>query len=175
MSDLVNYLVPAPDFPDNQCVIEPVAEDDKETRLAVRGKIDQFDQELQNFCKEVLGDPGGEVDQINDNGLKEYYLSDGVYIRELFIPAETAVVTQLWKRERFWIIAYGDVTFRSELGIQRVEGPHRQYAPYGSKVVLWTHSDTLWFAISATDDTNNVKDDVIAESYEECSYPWEES
>ena len=176
MSDPMKTLIPAPARPDNEAVWEPVAEGDKENRLVVRNQIDQFEEWLKGFCSEVVGDPAGEMESINDDGLKEYFLSDGVYIRELYIPAETAVVTQLWKRERFWIIAYGDVTFRSELGVQRIKGPHRQYAPYGSKVVLWTHEPTLWFAISATDEpnTDGIKSDVIAADYGECRYEWEE-
>jgi len=169
-------LLPTPAEPDNSRVLEPVAEDDRENRLLVRSKIENFDQWLQGFCKDVLGDSGGEVNEINEQGLNEYFLSDGVYIRELFIPAETAVVTQLWKRDRFWIIAHGDVTLRSELGLQRIQGPHRQFAPYGSKVVLWTHEDTLWFAISGTDNPHSegIKDDVIAQDYSECQYGWED-
>lgn len=172
---LIESLIPSPSTPDNKAIYDAVDEGDRENRLLVRRKIEQFDTQLQDICEQLLGDRTGEVNEINENGLREYFLSDGVYIRELFIPAQMAVVTQLWKRERFWIIAYGDVTFRSELGVQRIKGPHRQYAPYGSKIVLWTHTDTLWFAISATDDCENVEDDVIATDYSECRYPWEDT
>jgi len=169
-------MFPVPAEPDSLTVHDLVEEGDKEKRLQVRGKIEQFESELQGFCEEVYGDSGGIVDEINEGGLKEYFLDDGVYIRELFIPKGSIITTQLWKRDRFWIIAYGDVTFRSELGVQRVRGPHRQVAPYGSKVALVTHEDTLWFAISATEasEGEEVKGDVIAQSYEDCIYPWNE-
>lgn len=153
-----------------------VAEDDKETRLDARSHIELYEDELQKVCEEEYGDSYGEKDEINNDGLEEYFLDDGVYIRELFIPKDRVIVTKLWKRDRFWIIPYGEATFTSELGSQRIKGPHRQVAPYGTRVVLRTHEDTLWFAISATESPapEIVEQDVFADTYEDCVYPWDQ-
>ena len=124
--------------------------------------------------KDAIGSETGCKDELNDNGLKEYF-ADGAYIRELFIPADMIVVSKLWNRERFWIITEGDVTFTTELGSQRVKAPYFNMAPFGTKVALYTHSDTRWFAITGADSTNNedVEKEVMAKDYSECVYPWD--
>lgn len=159
----------------NSLAIEPkVDEEDKETRLQRRSRIDGFEGWLMDICSQEYGKERGEAEALNQQGLRQY-LMDGLYIRELFIPKDTVIVTYLWRVERFWIIAYGDATVTSELGTERLVGPHRQVAPYGSKVAINTHEDTLWFAICRTnaDSLDTVEDDVLTRNYEELTYPWD--
>jgi len=141
---------------------------DKDTRLAVRNKIELFEAE----CLAIAGT--GEMKEINDNGLKEHFV-DGSYIRELFIPANTAMVSKLWNKDRFWIIAFGDVTITSEVGTKRVRGPHTEVPVYGSKIALYTHEDTLWFAITGckSNDSESIEKEVIVDDYTDLRYPWD--
>ncbi len=153
----------------NEVVVNEVAVDDREGRLATRGRIENFMHALRG----IAGSDSGNADELNQNGLKEYFV-DGVYVRSLFIPAGQALVSQLWKRERFWLIAFGEVTFTHEYGTQRVRGPFTKIVPPGSRVALYTHDPTLWFAIAAADATNSkeAEDELIAKDYTECVYPW---
>lgn len=171
-TDLVtkNPLTTIP-YTNNDDVTNEIAVTDKEGRLTVRAGIDNYEEAL----KKLIGSDIGDKDVINEDGLKEYF-AGGAYIRELFIPKDCTIVSKIWNKERMWIIATGEVTFVTEMGIRRVKAPYREVVSPGSKVALYTHEDTLWFAITGTDATNSeeVEEDVIAPSYNACTYPWDE-
>ena len=158
-------------YTDNDTVTNEVAVTDKEGRLTVRAGIEKYEEAL----KKLMGSDSGDMDAVNEEGLKEYF-AGGSYIRELFIPKDTTIVSQIWNKTRMWIIATGEVTFVTEMGIKRVKAPYREVVPHGSKVALYTHEDTLWFAITGTDAANSeeVEEDVIAKDYDACTYPWDE-
>jgi hypothetical protein len=155
---------------DNDEVINPVSLTDKEGRLALRSKIDQYAEALQ---KEV-GSDRGNMDEVNQEGLTEYFV-DGAYIRELIIPKGQTIVSELWNRDRLWVITYGDVTITTELGRQRITGPYIGMAPFGSRVALYTHEETQWLAITGAKATNSedILKEVKVNDYSDLSYPWD--
>ena len=170
--DLANkYVIPTYDFVSNDHVINEVSVNDKVGRLQARHQIDEFQNSLQSH----VGSDTGIMDQVNDNGLNEWFVG-GTYIRRLFIPAGIAIVSRIWKKPRFWIISEGDVTFKTEMGVQRVQAHYTKVVEPGSKVALFTHSDTLWYAITGAQSTNteDVYNEVMADDYEQCDYPWGE-
>jgi len=154
---------------DGSLILNEVAVNDKKGRLIARAKIEEYQKALQKN----LGSESGEMDSINNNGLKEYFVNNS-YVRELFIPKGVTIVSHIWKVERLWIIATGEVTFTTEMGTRRVKAPYTEVVPLGSKVALYAHEDTLWFAITGTKgkNTDEVKADVIADDYSGCNYPW---
>ena len=147
-----------------------IAIDDKDGRLAARSTIESFQLAMQ----EVVGSERGEAEELNDKGLTEYFV-EGAYIRSLLIPAGMTIVSRLWNRERLWIIVSGDVTFTTELGRRRVKAPLVEMAPFGTKVALHAHEDTLWIAVTGADSDNNedVENEVMTNDYNELSYPWD--
>lgn len=159
------------EYIDNDHIVNPVSVDDKKSRLIARNKIDNYESALKAF----VGSDSGEMDEINDSGLKEYFVG-GSYIRELFIPEDTTIVSQIWNKERMWVIASGEVTFTTEMGTKRVKAPYTEVVPHGSKVALYTHKDTLWFAITGAESTNSddIEKEIIAKDYTDCIYPWDE-
>lgn len=164
-------MINLPTKADNDTVINPVAVNDREGRLSVRTKLDNYEQAL----KDLVGSERGDMDVINDNGLKEHFVG-GSYIRELSIPKDTTIVSKIWNKERMWIIATGEVTFVTEMGKKRVKAPYTEIVPHGSKVALYTHEDTLWFAITGAESTNSedVENEVTVNDYKDCVYPWDE-
>jgi len=158
-------------FVDNDYVVNPVAVSDRDGRLAARSNIEAYEQAL----KDAVGSERGEMDAINNEGLKEYFVG-GSYIRELTIPKGITIVSKIWNKERMWIIASGEVTFVTEMGKKRVKAPYTEVVPHGSKVALFTHEDTQWFAITGAEATNSddVEDEVTVNDYKECVYPWDE-
>lgn len=180
MNEAIKYSVticsPEPALPatleyvNNEHVVNSVSVTDKEGRITARAKIDAYEQAMKVF----VGSDKGEMDKINENGLKEYF-AGGSYVRELFIPKDTTIVSQIWNKERIWIIASGEVTFTTEMGTQRVKAPYTKIVPYGSKVALYTHEDTLWFAITGAKSTNSddIEKEVIADNYTDCVYSWD--
>lgn len=159
-----------PEWEDNNLVYNPVSIADKEGRLVERNLINAYENKL----KEIAGSETGNAEEINANGLNEYFVG-GAYIRSLLIPKGQTIVSKLWKKERLWVIVSGDVSFKTEVGTRRVKAPFVEKAPFGSKVALYAHEDTLWIAITGADSTNSedVEKEMVAKDYAELTYPWD--
>ena len=163
------FSIPTVPYEGNDIVHNQISPLDKQGRIHARKKIEAFEASF----KEALGSDTGDMQDINDNGLQEHFI-EGAYIRQLFIPKDTAIVSKIWNKTRMWIIATGEVTFTTEMGTQRVKGPFTKIVPHGSKVALYAHEDTLWFAVTGSKATNSddVEKDVIAQNYDDVDYPY---
>lgn len=165
-----DLTVQIPEWESNDTVYNPVAVNDKEGRLAARGLIETYQEKL----KEYVGSEHGIRDELNDNGLTEYFVG-GAYIRSLFVPAGVTIVSELWKKDRLWVIVAGEVTLTTELGTRRIKAPFIETAPYGSKVAFITHTPVLWMAITGAESTNSkdIEEEIVAKNYSEFTYPWD--
>jgi hypothetical protein len=147
-----------------------IPEDNKELRLHQRGLI----EELKDAIETTTGSTHGDRDQINE-GLQEFIVG-GAYTRVLHIPADTTIVSELWKKDRLWIIISGVVGVKSEEGDMLIEAPYIGKAPYGSRIALYAQTDVLWAAITGLPETENleeVESVLKAEDYSEFTYPWD--
>jgi len=156
---------------DNVETFDVVKVDDKDTRLSVRNVIDALEASMLR----EFGTSEEQCERLNGDGRLQEWFVDGAYIRQLTIPADTAVVSRLWNRERLWVIIKGDVTITTELGRERIKAPYIALAPWGTKVALYAHEDTLWLAITGAKATNHeeVEEEVLVKDYDELIYPWD--
>lgn len=160
--------LPILEYVSNDFILNEISPDDKEGRLLAREKIERFQKGFQS----AIGSETGDMAEINDNGLNELF-AGGSYIRRLLIPKDTAMVSRIWKKERSWLIVKGEVTFTTEMGTQRVKAPYEAVIPAGSKVVLYTHEETLWYAVTGVDDPEKYENEVVTDDYSDCVYPWD--
>lgn len=79
------------------------------------------------------------------------YFADGLYAKDLLIPAGVAVTGQIHLKEHFVVIAYGDVTVTDDSGTRRFTGYQTIVGTPGSKRAVLAHADTMWIAIHASD------------------------
>lgn len=147
-----------------------IAMGDKTERLQLREQIEDFKAGLQN----VAGSEHGDRDAINDQGLQEF-ITGGAYTRVLRIPKDTAMVSELWSRQRLWIIIEGSVLVTTEEGKQELKAPYIGVAPFGSKAAVYAQEDTLWAAITGVDAENveDVKKELIVQDYDQIAYEWQ--
>lgn len=106
----------------------------------------------------------------NEGYLVNHIFSDGVYVREMHIPAGHMVLGKLHKTNHVHFISKGKVTVVTEFGgVEELEGPCTLVAKAGTKRLLFTHSDTIWSCVHVTDskDVNQIEKDVIALDYKE--------
>lgn len=134
-----------------------------------RTRIEVFYRMLQD----ASGSGPEVVDTINEEGLQEHFI-DGVYIRELLIPKEHIVTSRIWKKERLWIIAQGEATFALETGTQRIRAPFTKVIPPFTRAAIYTHADTLWFAVTRAEAMNHedVEKEVIVDTKDEQHQLW---
>lgn len=78
----------------------------------------------------------------------------GVYARQIFIPKGTVLTGKIHKYEQINIISKGDISVLTEDGIKRVQAPFTIVSPAGTKRIAYTHEDTVWTTIHATEETD---------------------
>lgn len=107
------------------------------TPAEVRDKIERFEL----AC---LAQPQVQLDV-------KHYFANGLYVRELFIPAGTTGTGAVHLHEHVSMIVSGDITVMSEHGTQRIKGPMIRVMKPGTKHVALAHTDTIWLTMHATD------------------------
>lgn len=97
----------------------------------------------------------------------KHTFSDGIYIREGLIPKNTLIIGKIHKGRTLNFLMKGEITVLTEDGIKRLKAPLQFVSPAGSKKVGFTHEDTIWVNVHATQETDLVKieEEVILPSY----------
>lgn len=80
-----------------------------------------------------------------------HYFAEGLYARELWMPAGSYITGKIHIKEHLCIISFGYVTVASDDEVVTLRGPCTFVGKPGSKRALIVHEDTLWTAIHSTD------------------------
>ena len=95
--------------------------------------------------------------------------AEGVYVREIFIPAGTLIVGKIHKHTHPNFLMKGLVTvITEEGGMETLQAPKTMISPAGCKRVVFAHEDTVWVTVHVTSETDleKIEDYVIAKDYE---------
>lgn len=82
-----------------------------------------------------------------------HHFAPGLYVREMFIPADTFLTGAVHKTEHIAIFV-GDITVWTEEGMKRLTGYHRVLSKPGAKRVGYAHADTWCTGFFPTNKTN---------------------
>lgn len=80
-----------------------------------------------------------------------HHFADGMYCRELFRPAGTAIVGKVHKREHFYIVLSGEVTVVGDGFRERITAPRILISKPGTKRAVYAHVDSICITIHRTD------------------------
>ena len=83
-----------------------------------------------------------------------HYFANGLYAREMNVPAGTVLTGKIHREEHLSIISQGEITFVNESGPSKVSAPHTFVSQPGTKRAFYAHTDTVWTTIHATDETD---------------------
>lgn len=83
-----------------------------------------------------------------------HHFSDGVYARELRLPAGTVATGKTHRHAHLSFLLKGDISVLTEEGVKRLQGPAIVPANAGIKRAVYTHTDTVWVTIHATTETD---------------------
>lgn len=139
-----------PKEPDNERVIDPTSPDDTSRREMKRNNINNLEAAINQY----IAEGGDEFSSSHESEYLRHHFIEGVYARELLIPAGTVVVGKLHKYPRICIISGGECTFVTEYGTRRVTAPFSEVMQPGTKTAVYAHRDTTWTAIHATHETD---------------------
>jgi len=99
----------------------------------------------------------------------KHTFSDGIYVREIFIPAGMFIVGKIHKHDHPNFLLSGEVTVVTEDGIEDLKGPLSIISKAGTKRALYAVTDLVWVTVHAnptnTEDLNELEKEIIAPTY----------
>jgi hypothetical protein len=82
------------------------------------------------------------------------HFSNGVYARELHIPAGVTLTGRIHKYDNLNILSQGEMLVTTEAGLVHVKAPFTVVSPAGTKRIATTLTDCIWTSIHGTDETD---------------------
>jgi len=94
---------------------------------------------------------------------------NGIYARELVIPAGVTLVGEIHLQENLNIVTKGKILVATEEGVKEISAPAMFKSPAGTKRAGHTLEETHWICLHATDLTNTeeIKKEFIAPNFAE--------
>src|SRR3954470_20694219 len=83
-----------------------------------------------------------------------HYFSDGVYAREIKIPAGIILTGEIHKFKQLNILSKGEMSVLTEDGMKRVSAPFTVVSPAGTKRIAYAHTECVWTTVHGTDETD---------------------
>lgn len=98
-----------------------------------------------------------------------HHFAPGLYVREMFIPAGTAIVGKIHKHAHFNDISKGRIRVSTEFGFDILEAPCRFVSIEGTKRAVFAETDVIWTTYHPTTETDleKIEEQVIAKSYDD--------
>lgn len=122
--------------------------------IGFRNKI----QELEN----ELFESNNQIDlEVN------HYFAEGIYARELIIPAGTTLTGKIHKTEHLNILTKGKITVVSDAGQSTIEAPHIMVSSPNTKRAGYAHTDSIWITVHGTHekDLEKLENELITTEY----------
>jgi hypothetical protein len=83
-----------------------------------------------------------------------HHFSDGIYARELRIPAGVCIVGALHKTRHFMMVSKGRCSIATHEGSKIVEAPYMVETQPGIKRVVYAETDTVMTTFHVTNETD---------------------
>ncbi len=92
--------------------------------------------------------------------------TEGIYSREIFMPAGTLLTSKIHKVRHPYVILQGKVSvYIPEVGVQHLEAPYMGITEPGTRRVLYIHEDCTWVTFHPnadnTEDLDVIEDRLI--------------
>jgi len=144
-------------------MIEQIKETAITEKLEYRDKMMLFEDIMCKMPNAKFGDDACP--------LKHTY-ADGMYIREITMPANTYVSSKIHKTNHPYFVLRGDVSVITEEGIVRIKAPYWGITKAGTKRTLHVHEETVWITVHATEETDlkKIEAQVIAKDFKELEH-----
>jgi hypothetical protein len=109
---------------------------------------------------------------LNDCFPLKHSFADGMYVREITVPAGMLIVTKTHKFAHPVFLLQGEVSVLDTTGVKRIKAPCSFITPAGTKRICFTHSDVVWTTVHKTDKTNleQIEEDIISKDIAEVEY-----
>lgn len=125
-------------------------------------------QALQDKMMDLPGALIGDSPEYLEVCPLTHRFAKGLYIRQITMPAGMLFVTKIHKFSHAAFIMSGEVTLLEEDGHKRVSAPASFITKAGTRRVVFTHQDTVWITVHATDKTDlrEIENEIIAKEFD---------
>lgn len=135
----------------------------------VLAKRSEFRDLIISFTKTLSGIHGITFGD-NDNYPLTHKFTNGIYIRQIAMPAGTVCVGKIHRHEHPNFLLKGRVTVVTEEGgIQELTAPVSMISPAGTQRAVYVHEDAIWTTIHSNPDNltdlDELEELIIAKSY----------
>ena len=86
--------------------------------------------------------------------LRHFFTNNGMYAREIILPAGSVVIGMIKKDEHISVLSAGFVTELTEAGLQHIKAPYTMVSLAGTKRVVIAHETTVWTTIHLSTETD---------------------
>lgn len=97
----------------------------------------------------------GETVDMDD--MTFHHFADGVYGRELRIPARAILTGKKHRHSTLNILAAGEITVSTDKGMQRLRAPAIFTSPANCKKAGYAHTDVVWINVHPSEETDLAK------------------
>jgi len=112
-----------------------------------------------------LQDVIGGMDQLELEPVHRF--SEGLYARELTLPAGSVVIGKIHKHAHLNVIMSGRCTVTTPFGSEELEGPMIFESKPDTKRAVYAHTDTVWITFHPTEETDLdvIEEQIISKDY----------
>ncbi len=95
--------------------------------------------------------------------------ADGMYIRQLTVPAQTLTVTKIHAKDNPFFLLKGTMTMLTEKGEVKITAPYWGITKAGTKRIIWHHDEVLFCTVHRCDSINidGAEEEITAKNFEE--------
>ena len=99
----------------------------------------------------------------------KHSFGDGLYIRQITMPADMLLVSKIHKKKHPYFILKGECSVLTDEGVVRLKAPYSGITMPGTKRLLYMHTETVWTTVHKTDHTDlkKIEEEIIAKSFDE--------
>ena len=99
----------------------------------------------------------------------KHHFSDGVYVREIFMPKGMVIVGKIHKTKHLNIISQGSCTVVTSTRKFDITAPYTFESYPGEQKVVCMHEDVVWSTVHVTSKTDleEIEKDCITEEYDD--------
>ena len=109
-----------------------------------------------------------DENKVEIDSLTTHYFADGIYLRQLFIPAGVMVVGKIHRTDHLTIICSGTVRVTTDNGVEEITGPAVFRTGIGAKKAAFAITDCVIMNPHPTHETDlkKIEEQFIAPSFE---------
>jgi len=137
-----------------------------------RKKILKLEKSLINIADGVnIEGDGKHIVRDSNIAPTKHTFADGIYIRQMDMKKDTAVVGAIHKHLHVWFLLKGDVTIATEDDTEHYTAPCYVVSTPGAKRVILANEDSIFVNVhknpSNTEDLDELEKEIVALNYKE--------